>query len=162
MTRKPIAIMIVNKGDSPLMRALALVLGRQFLTRFWTTWRLPFQRAVRIGYPAGMTRSDAAASTVVAHEMHHARQVWPWYGPLWVLPCAALLPLPVLFSGRWWIERGAYLDDIRDGRITTEQAVDVLWRAYGWCWPRPLMRRWFTAALTADTQEADNTARTDQ
>jgi hypothetical protein len=29
-----------------------------------------------------------------------------------------------------------------------ERVVDTLWRVYGWCWPTPLMRRWFLRRLT--------------
>lgn len=137
---------LVPKALSPLMRALALVLGRGFLTDFWTTWRAPFQRSVRIGYPDTVTHPEEYAGVIV-HELVHAAQFRPWWGPLWVALLAALLPLPVLFSGRWFVERHAYLLDIRDGRHSVDGAVYLLWHRYGWAWPPGLMRRWFERQL---------------
>src|SRR5690606_9052076 len=104
-------------------------------------------RFVRITYPDKI--SAPAESPTLPHELVHARQFATWWGP-WLLPLlAALLPLPTLLSGRWFIERHAYLQDIRAGRRTVEAAVQTLWRDYGWCWPRSLMRRWFERELRA-------------
>jgi hypothetical protein len=109
------------------------------------TYRLPFQSYVRVTHPdliAPMSRPD-----IVEHEMYHVTQFESWWGP-WLIPLAAsLFPLPVLLSGRWFIERWAYLGDIKAGRLTVEAAAETLWGLYGWCWPKPLMRRWFRGEL---------------
>jgi len=148
--RAPDDVMLVAKQQSPTMRLLGVFLGARFMTHFWTTYRLPFQRRVRISYPMnarGMGTVIDGAGPVIEHEMHHVEQFRPWWGPWVFIALAVLLPLPVLFSGRWFIERRAYLNDIRKGRCTVEQAADMLWRSYGWCWPRPLMRRWLRKEL---------------
>jgi len=136
---------LIRKDESLLMRALALVLGRTFLTDFWTTWKLPFQRYVRIGYPTGISK-PLEHQDVIDHELVHARQFRAW-GAVAVVLLAILLPLPVLFSGRWFIERDAYLRDIRARRRSIDGAVWLLWNQYGWCWPRARMRRWFERQL---------------
>lgn len=146
--------MFINKGNSPLMRFIAFFLGDKFLTDFWTTWRLPFQEHVRIGYPSGRTDLDGKATAydiadtiIVDHELVHATQFRPWYGPWWVILFVSLFPLPVLFSGRWFVERRAYLKHIKTGYYSVDAVVDALWHRYGWCWPKPLMRRWFAKQL---------------
>jgi len=53
------------------------------------------------------------------------------------------LPLPVLFSGRWYFERHAYLHNIINHGYSIERVVDTLWNNYLWCWPKPLMKKWF-------------------
>jgi len=59
-----------------------------------------------------------------------------------------LVPLPVLLSGRWYVEREAYLDEIRRGRKTIDRAVEQLWGfGYLYPWLPFLMRRWFTKQL---------------
>jgi len=58
-----------------------------------------------------------------------------------------LLPLPVLFSGRWFIERAAYLDGIIKYGDDVEKCVNTLWDGYLWPWPKPLMRKWFYKKL---------------
>jgi hypothetical protein len=76
------------------------------------------------------------------HELIHVRQQCG-FGLYWSALLYFLLPLPVLFSGRWFVEREAYLVDIVAGAKTVEQAVDILWRSYGYPWPKLLMRKWF-------------------
>lgn len=109
---------------------------------FYLTYRLPGMSLARITVPRNRVDWD-----IIAHELHHVKQFSTWWGP-WLIPLAAVLfPLPILFSGRWWIERQAYLADIKAGRDTAEGAVTTLWRFYGWPYPKCLMRRWFTAQL---------------
>lgn len=126
-------------------------------TRFWVTYRLPWMRRARITFPGGAALADAAVRerallagwqlSVLSHEQVHVRQFATWWGP-WLIPLlVALLPLPVLFSGRWFVERKAYLADIVNARLTREDAVNILWNSYGWCWPKALMRRWFDKQL---------------
>ncbi len=128
------------------MQVVALLLGDSFITDFWTTYRLPFQRYVTITYPPSVEHPQQHIG-VVAHEMIHVRQFARFGAPLVIILLAGVLPLPLLFSGRWFIERSAYLEDIRARRMTIEHAVDVLWRRYGFAWPKALMRRWFRARL---------------
>lgn len=134
---------IIRKDSSLLMRAIGWVLPSFSL--FWTTYRLPFCIA-RICYPKFVNDPREHKDTI-AHEMVHVRQFQGALGPLKMLLLATVFPLPVLFSGRWLIEREAYLNDIRAGRHTIDAAVDVLWRAYGYPWPKSLMRSWFKKKL---------------
>lgn len=110
-------------------------------SNWWSTWRWPWESRVTIYHPRGFR---GTYSPVLPHELYHAREQWSkWWGP-WLLPLLySLLPLPILVSGRWWIERGAYLLDIQAGRLTIDQAVDTLWHDYLWPMPRFLMRGWF-------------------
>lgn len=138
----------IRKDRDRTMRLLALVLGKSFINDFWTTYRLPFQRHVTITYPPAVTHPEARTD-IVAHEMFHVRQFERPLAPVVMLLLAALVPLPTLFSGRWFIERRAYLHDIRTSRLTLERAVDILWSHYGYAWPKPLMRRWFKRQLAS-------------
>lgn len=137
---KPHGGKLIAKHRSPLMRLIAVFVPNWM--DFWTTWRLPFQRQVRIGYPPG-TWQPANRLEILSHELVHVAQFEPWWGPWVVIPLALLFPLPVLFSGRWFIERRAYLKDIQSGRHTPESAANTLWRLYGAPWPRAWMVRWF-------------------
>ncbi len=134
------------KSQDKLMRFCAWFLGQNFMTQFWTTYRLPFGRAI-ITHPDHVDPQLPAHQGTVQHELVHVAQFSPWWGPWWVISCVVFFPLPVLFSGRWWIERRPYLIDIVEGRRTINQAVDVLWKGYGYCWPRRFMRAWFSKNL---------------
>lgn len=123
------------------------LLGRlwpAFTVSFWTTVRWPFGVA-QILYPSVVSDPQSARwSVVVGHELVHVDQMAGPWGLLRTYLLFALLPLPVLFSGRWFLEREAFLVDVRAGRGVGE-IVDMLWRYYGWPWPPALMRRWFEA-----------------
>ena len=58
------------------------------------------------------------------------------------------LPLPIFFSGRWFVERHAYIINILAGELTPTTAADQLWRYYFWPWPRSWMSQWFEAELS--------------
>jgi hypothetical protein len=118
--------------------------NHNFMTDFWTTYRLPFQKAT-ITYPDKLDMLRDLP--ILEHEMFHVRQMRPWYGLVKSGLLVALLPLPFIFSGRWFIERDPYLNDIAKSRYTIDEAVDILWYYYGWAWPKSLMKKWFTKKL---------------
>ncbi len=110
---------------------------------WWMTYRLPFQKQVRITFSTNIQKDLAEKMPTLLHEEVHVEQFSTWYGP-WLIPFLILLfPLPVFFSGRWFIERDAYLVDIKAGRTTVNRAVDTLWDRHGWVWPKPWMQKWF-------------------
>lgn len=132
----------VRKDRSLLMHCLGWVLrpllGNTFMTSWWTTL------GSTIYYP--ITVQDPAQHHLVEHESVHAWQFrrWGWCA---MVALTLLVPLPVLFSGRWFVERRAYLVDILGGHCTIEGAVNMLWQSYAWPWPRPWMRRWFEGQI---------------
>jgi hypothetical protein len=136
-------VRLLSKKDSLPMRFVRMFLWS--FDSFWTTYRLPFCKPV-IAYPPRVV-DPTIWEKILLHELVHVEQFRPWYGPLKMALLAAIFPLPILFSGRWHIERDAYLQDIRIGRLTTDEAVDSLWYGYMWPWPRPWMRRWFQDRL---------------
>ena len=142
-------VRFIRKDHSFVMRLIG-VFSPRFMTDFWTTWRWPFGQPT-IYYPndnRGKIINPARYPEILEHEGVHVKQQEPWFGPWVTLALAAFFPLPIIWSGRWFIERPAYLNDIRRGRLSVEQAIDILWNSYGWCWPRPLMRVWFTKELS--------------
>lgn len=122
--------------------------------RMWTTYRLPFRKA-RICYPDFVVR-PMAYTQILGHELYHVRQLRPWWGPLWIGLLVSIFPLPVLFSGRWFVERGAYLHDIRTGGISPERAAAILWHGYAWPWPPKWMLRWFRRELAKIAPNVQN------
>ena len=141
--------LLIRKDRSRLMRTVGFLLwpimGRNgFVDRWWTTLRLPLWRAPVIYYPR--LENSPGSSPVKEHEMIHAKDFEPWYGP-WRMGFLFLLPV----WGRWVIEREAYLLDIINGRHSPESASEMIWRFYGWPWPRKWMRRWFEGQLETKT-----------
>ena len=75
---------------------------------------------------------------------------WSWVAPIVVWHVAVLLaPLSIgLAYGRWYIEREAYLVQVRGRTDPGERErviawiADSLWDNYLWTWPRSAMRRW--------------------
>lgn len=133
--------MILRPASKDWLRRLLKPIVRD---EFWFTRRFPFCQAV-ITHPDFVT--NPKDHPVLQHELHHVEQFSKWWAPF-VLPLlATCLPSPVFFSGRWYVERWAYLADIRAGRLTIDGAVQALWSGYGWCWPKPLMRKWFKSKL---------------
>lgn len=126
------------------MRAIGFF-SRRFTRDFWTTYRVPFGLPT-ITYP-DRVKDPLRRPGTLDHELIHCQQFRPWYGPIWIALLAAVLPLPIIFSGRWFIERPAYLADIKAGRLTVDRAVEILWTGYVAPWPPALMRRWFRSRL---------------
>jgi hypothetical protein len=133
-------VRIVSKDDSRLMRFAGFFL-KDFMTGFWTTLRFPFGKPTI--YTPINARGPEYHYKIIWHELKHVDQFAPWYGPLIMLIGYTIAPLPIFFSGRWLIERTAYLRDINSGRMTAEQCVDILWRSYFMPWPKSLMLKWF-------------------
>lgn len=115
------------------------------LAQMYLVYRLPFQQFARLSCPEGYSYLRVITDKrIMLHESHHIEQFSTWWGP-WLIPLAAgLFPLPFIFSGRWFIERGAFLkSEIALGHMNVDQAAEVLWENYGKPWPKPLMRAWF-------------------
>lgn len=145
---------LICKDKSWSMRVINILLwpllqGR-FMTDFITTIRFPFQRGF-IAYPVGVSEADFLSPTyaqVRTHELFHVdQQKGPW-GLIKSYVLYLIFPLPALLSGRWWLERYAYLSDIKAGKLTVDQAVDALWWGYFFCWPRSWMKDWFLKQLS--------------
>ncbi len=134
---------LVCKDADPLSRAIGAV-WPSFLTYWWTTLRLPWWHRPRILYPTPVT-NPFEHPMVLHHELVHVSQVRGW-GLLWTALLMFLLPLPVLFSGRWFVERRPYLVQLRNG-VPVDEVINLLWRSYLIPWPRFLMRRWFEREL---------------
>jgi hypothetical protein len=108
-----------------------------FMADVWTTIGKTIYYPITVSNPR-----DPRFEGVVEHEFIHLRQFEKW-GIVLMGLAYVCLPMPFLFSGRWFIEREAYLHDIKTGRLTLEAAVQLLWKAYAYPWPRTLMRKWF-------------------
>ena len=93
-----------------------------------------------IYYPEGL--DPFQYPVVIEHELVHVKQ-WERLGSLGFLLLYFILPLPLLFSGRWFLEREAYLKDIEAGELSANHVTYLLWSEYFFSWPKPLMRRWF-------------------
>ena len=126
------------KSDSWVMALIGKILGKWFMQRAWTT----------IGPNTIWAPSSADLDNllkheiVLRHELVHIKQARCW--PCWFQLSYLLLPMPFLFAwGRWRWEREAYLVNIEAGTHPIEDVVQLLWSKYAWCWPKPLMRRWF-------------------
>uniref|UniRef100_A0A6M3KYG0 Uncharacterized protein n=2 Tax=viral metagenome TaxID=1070528 RepID=A0A6M3KYG0_9ZZZZ len=145
-------VVVRSKRDSLLMRALGWVfnlVGYDFMRRAWTTIGsrtiyapTTVPQAKIDDYNNGWTHSLNGHPRPLEHEMIHTRQA-KRYPIIWQVSYL-LLPVPVLFAWfRWRWEREAYLNDITKYGRDVDEVVDVMWSIYGWCWPKPLMRRWF-------------------
>ena len=133
----------VKVSDDWLRRVLATL--RLVKRTRWMVYRFPWQRRVRVTHPDDVDPRAADRHRVRRHEFHHVQDFIPWWGPWVQISLCALLPLPVLFSGRWFVERRAYRDAIDQGWTTVDRVLDVLWSKYAFAWPRPLMRAWLEA-----------------
>lgn len=138
----PQQIVYIDKTRHWLFKRLGQIWPK-FGNDFWTTYRMPFGPA-KIAYPSYVIDPlDPIHNGVRGHEMIHVVQQSTVWGLFKTFVFYFLLPLPALLSGRWWIERPAYLYDIKRGGYTPETAAEALWSGYGWPWPRWLMVRWF-------------------
>ena len=138
-------VRFIRKDHSFWMRLIG-VFSPGFLSDWWTTWRWPFGQPT-IYYPTRVA-NPARFPDTLEHEGVHVKQQEPWFGPWITILFVLRFPLPIFFSGRWFIERGPYLLDIRRGRRTIGQVIDAMWNDYLWPWPKPLMRRWFIKELS--------------
>ena len=112
----------------------------------WCTYRLPFQKYVRITYPDRIVQPDKAIA--LQHELYHVTWFSTWWGP-WIIPIlVTILPLPVFFSGRWFVERNAYLNDVLTGIFSVDDTVTFLWKMYCKPWPKVWMRKWFLKQIS--------------
>lgn len=137
----PPGVRIRLKSESRLMRFLGSILGAWFMHSAWTTIG---PRTIWAPVGARLDRLDVYA-LIIQHELVHVAQAKRWL-VLFQLSYL-LLPLPIWLAWcRWRWEREAYLVQLRAGASPAVLA-DLLWRRYGWPWPRPLMRRWFERAL---------------
>lgn len=137
-------VRLIDKEDSLFMKMLGAVLKPivpNFMTYFFTTIRRPFQKYGTIYYPHGTNPMKYMG--VLEHELMHVEQQKTTWGLIKSVFLATLFPLPVFLSGRWFLEREPFLHDIKKGMKTVDQAVDMLWGSYGWCWPKCLMKKWF-------------------
>lgn len=141
-------VKIVNKKYSFIMIVLGFLLkpfSPKFMTDFFTTYRLPFQKQGTIAYPDGLDPMDYM--DVLEHELIHIKQQRTAWGLIKSALFVSIIPLPIIFSGRWFLEKYPYFLDIRKGLLTIDQVTDLLWGSYGWAWPKPLMRRYFKRRL---------------
>jgi len=133
-------VTVKTKDKSRLMRVIGWFLGLfglDFMGKFWTTVS---GKTIWAHVGADLSNLDRYAG-VIRHELVHIRQARRW--PVWFQVSYLLFPLPIgLAWCRWYWERKAFMVDIEAGRLTVDQAVDMLWR-YGWPWPKSLMRKWF-------------------
>lgn len=111
----------------------------------WMVYRFPWQKSVKVTHPDAVDPAGPQSYRTRRHEFHHVQDFMPWWGPYIQILLCVLFPLPVLFSGRWFVERRAYRDAIDMNWTTVDRVVDTLggWK-YGWCWPKPWMRAWLT------------------
>lgn len=138
---------LVAKKDDTLSRVIGKV-WPSFMHIWWTTLRLPWWPRPRILYPT-IVANPFTHPVILHHELVHVPQVRGGWRLLWSALLVSLLPLPIIFSGRWFLERRPYLVDLRNG-VSMDVVVDRLWWRYGLAWPRWLMRRWFRAHLDDD------------
>lgn len=142
-------VRLLPKNKSITMRIIGALLyvfmGSKFMDNFWTTYRLPFQKRSTIAYPLKSVSDpmSPAYRSILEHEVVHSKDfstAWGLFKMFWFV---WLIPLPIFFSGRWYVERKAYLENILHHNYSIDYVVNVLWFQYAWCWPRPLMRKWF-------------------
>jgi len=135
-------VLLLPKNKSWPMRIIGFF-SKSFMYNFWTTYRLPFQKKARITYPPGTNPMEKWYIPTLEHELIHVKDMstaWGLFKMFWLV---WLLPLPIIFSGRWFIERYAYLHNILNHGRKIEDVVDILWSGYLWAWPKCLMRKWF-------------------
>lgn len=151
-------VVVYRKSDLPLMRLVAKFLsifpkidgrtrGEIFMTEYATTYRKPWDKLPIFAVPDEWDLSDKRREGLWEHERVHAddmRTLWQ----LTKMFCLLLFfPMPIIFSGRWYIERYAKLVNMRRGELTPEKAADDLWGFYLWAWPRKMAIKWWKEQL---------------
>ncbi len=146
-------VRFIRKDQSRLMRVISYFFPANRM--FWTTVRFPFG-GPRVYYPE-YVGDPHDHGMIVHHEMVHVDQqktAWGLFKTFWL---AWLLPLPIGFSGRWFIERDAFLGDIKrlgGTDLAIAAAVSDLHSGYLWPWPRKLMYAWFKKQLNSGAQSS--------
>jgi hypothetical protein len=132
-------IRYVCKDESWIMKLLSFF--DPSFKIMWTTFRHT------IYYPVGTEHyMDDKWKQIRSHEGMHVAQ-FDRYGVILMAIFYLIFPLPCIFTGRWFIERHPYLEDIKAKSITIDQAVFNLSSFYFWPWPQSLMKRWFQKHL---------------
>ncbi len=146
-------VKFISKKESVVMRIIGFF-SRTFMYDFWTTYRLPFQKKVRITYPPDTIEPMGERyKGTREHELIHAIDMgtsWGLFKMFWLL---WLIPLPIIFSGRWFFERYAYLYNLLYHGYKIDYVVDALWGGYGWAWPKCLMKKWFNKKIKEHNKE---------
>ncbi len=142
-----LGVVVRNKLDSWAWRLVGVFFWTWHRSA-WTTWRWPWNEQITIWASAGTSSITMHHIDKIDHELFHCRDLRPRSGPWKIGVLNFLVPLPLVFSGRWFVERWAYLEAVRRGTKTVDSAVDKLFSfTYLYPWPPPLMRRWFKARL---------------
>jgi len=121
--------------------------GERFMNRFVTTYRLPFDPVPTIAIPANFNITHPKWWWLFEHEMVHANDM---RGPFQLFRMAflvAIIPLPIILSGRWYIERDAFWNDIKWGIKSPERVAQMLWDDYFWAWPKKWVIQYYRQRL---------------
>lgn len=137
-------VRLIPKNKSKLMKAVG-IFSKKFMTDYWTTYRV-FGSKPTISYSVGET-NPMGRMDMLEHELIHVEDMRSTWGLIKTAALYFAVPLPILFSGRWFVERKAYLHDIKAGHDSVDSAIESLWRGYIYPWPRRLMRKWFNKQL---------------
>lgn len=89
----------------------------------------------------------------IAHEFVHVKQ-FERLGLLRFALFYFVFPFPVLFSGKWFLEREAFLRDIYYFGATEKEISEILWKDYFYPWPKGWMKKWLIE--NAHTGHIDN------
>lgn len=141
MSKEISTVLFRAKRSSLLMRTIGAV-APKFMTHYWTTfWGV-------IYYPTSVRRPMASEHRYIAqHELVHLHQQRDLGGKILTILLYLIFPLPIFFSGRWFVERDAFLLDIKNGYRTVAESVDELHFNYIRPWPRSWMAKWFRERL---------------
>lgn len=112
----------------------------------WKGWRENYWLTLgkTIHHPASV-KDPIASAVIVMHELVHARQQELMGVVRWTAKYCSC------WRFRYEQEREAYLVDIRAGRLTVGEVIDLLRSDYGVKTPAKEMARWFHAALAEAT-----------
>jgi len=115
-------------------------------------WFVPKDFYITIGKtiycPNDVDIEEFKKTSSYRHELHHVKQ----YEKYWILyyPMYFLLPLPILFTFRYFFERVAFMEEIRAGDMSVGYVVNLLTVNYIFPWLPFLMRRWFERELAKE------------
>lgn len=156
-------VVVIRKEDSWPMRAMAWLMNRapdikhadgtrerrgdRFMRVYVTTYRLPFQDRPTIAVPDRYDWMSPGLEWLRCHEMVHADDLRSAWDLLKMALLLTLFPLPIYFSGRWYIERDAMVIDIRAGVKTPEKVAEMLWDDYLMAWPKQRVTDYYEKLL---------------